>query len=236
MNFKVSVKRVFKDLQHIFYPHNCIACGTDVLQTNQVVCVQCFQQLPFTHFEDFARNPVEKTFYGRARIEEAAAVLYFTKHSMVQKLMFELKYRSNENAGLFLGNMIGNAMLHSDRFRNIDLLIPVPINEKRLRQRGYNQADILIAGLQQKIFIPSSETAVTRSLFTETQTHKDRTGRWQNMQTVFSVPQPDALLNKHILIIDDVITTGATIEALVNSIHSQVECKISVIAAAWTSQ
>jgi ComF family protein len=236
MKLAETFQKTISDFLHIFYPHNCIGCGADALQTDQLLCFSCFQELPFTHFEDKAGNPVEKTFHGRAHIQNAAAALFFTKHSVVQKLMFELKYRNNQQAGIFLGRLIGNALNHSSRFQNIDLIIPMPLNEKRLKQRGYNQADVLIEGIQERISIPSSRSAVARSLFTETQTHKDRTTRWQSMQSAFSVAEPETLRHKRILIIDDVITTGATIEALVNSIHSNVECEVSVIAAAWTSQ
>jgi ComF family protein len=236
MNIKHSLKQTFNDFLHLFYPYNCIGCGTDVVNDDQQLCFNCFSELPFTHFEDRAANPVEKIFYGRSNIEQAAAVLYFTKHSIVQRLLFELKYKSNRNAGLFLGRLIGNAMMHSERFQNIDLLVPMPLNERRLKQRGYNQADILIAGIQEKISIASSSNAVIRSLYTQTQTHKDRTARWQSMEHVFKVADQNEITDKHILIVDDVITTGATMEALANCIHSHADCRISVISAAWTSQ
>jgi ComF family protein len=236
MKLTETFKKTVSDFLHIFYPHNCIGCGSDVLQLVQLLCSNCFQELPFTCFENSRINPVEKTFRGRISIDQAAAVLFFTKHSVVQKLMFELKYRNHKQAGIFLGRLLGNALNHSPFFKNVDLLIPMPLNEKRLKQRGYNQADVLIEGIQERIPISSSRTSVIRSMYTQTQTHKDRTKRWQSMQSAFSVAEPETLRNKHILIVDDVITTGATIEAMVNCIRAEVGCTVSVIAAAWTSQ
>jgi ComF family protein len=236
MKLTETFKKTVYDFLHIFYPHNCIGCGSDALQPDQLLCSGCFQELPFTYFENSAVNPIEKTFRGRVNIEHAAAVLFFTKHSVVQKLMFELKYRNHQQAGIFLGRLMGNALNYSPLFNKVDLLIPMPLNEKRLKQRGYNQADVLIEGIQERIPIPSSRTSVIRSMYTETQTHKDRTTRWQSMQSAFAVAEPETLRNKHILIVDDVITTGATIEAMINCIRGEVDCNISVMAAAWTSQ
>ncbi|TDO26629.1 ComF family protein [Sediminibacterium goheungense] len=221
-------------LIQLFFPHQCIGCKSDALALKHLLCNRCIYQLPKTGFFLHPGNPVEKAFYGRLQLEQAAALYYFTKNSLVQDLMIQLKYRGNRPAGLFLGRMMGLAMLDSGRFTDIDLLLPLPLNERKQFTRGYNQAEIICNGISEITGLPVICHALRRKQYTESQTTHGRVARWLNMEGVFEVNEPELLLNKHILLVDDVITTGATIEACGSYILSVTNTKLSVAAAAYT--
>jgi len=218
----------------LFYPHQCLGCGSDFLRLNQLLCSRCIHQLPETGFFEKGENPVEKAFYGRIRVEEAAALYYFTKNSLVQELMLQLKYKGNRDAGQFLGRMIGHALKTSGRFTGIDLLVPLPLNPKKEFKRGYNQAALICMGISEICRIPILNNAVVRKQFTESQTSQNRIARWLNMEGVFEVRDPEQLVNKHVLLVDDVITTGATLEACGSYILSVSGTRLSIAAAAYT--
>ncbi|NCI45356.1 ComF family protein [Sediminibacterium soli] len=226
--------RGLSDLLHLFYPHNCEGCGTDRVLQDQLLCAKCRQQLPATGFFGIADNPVERIFYGRCRVAAAASLYYFTKHSLLQHILVQLKYRGNRDAGTYLGRMMGHALRNTSRFAGVDMLIPLPLNEQKEYRRGYNQSAVIahaIAGVWHKKVVTD---AVTRNRFTETQTHRNRIGRWQNMQDVFDVTNAAVLANKHILLIDDVVTTGATLEACGSAIL-RAGAILSIATAAYTN-
>jgi ComF family protein len=190
--------------------------------------------LPETKFFQQPGNPVEKAFFGRLRVENAAALYYFTKQSMVQELMVQLKYHQNRHAGLFFGRMIGYALRSEPRFADIDLLVPLPLNAKKEFTRGYNQAEVICEGIHEVWPKPLLTKAIQREKFTDSQTTQNRLSRWQNMEGVFEVKQPDQLTHKHILLVDDVMTTGATLEACGQNIITLPGCKLSIATAAYT--
>ena len=200
-------------LLHLFYPHVCAGCGTDVLPAGSNICVQCIHNLPFSGFERTNDNPVEKILSGRVRFNKAAALLYFTKHSALQNIMHEFKYKGNKDLGHQLGLIMGARLLESGRFRHLEALIPLPLHESRERKRGYNQAEILCNGIAEILDLPVVTHAVKRISATETQTRKNRIERWQNMEGKFMLSDESEVTNKQILLVDDVITTGATLEA-----------------------
>jgi len=133
---------------HLFYPHICLECGTDLVSSHTVLCTACENNLPFTDFFQIENNIIEKVFWGRGEITAAGAGLFFTKDSIVQILIFELKYKQNKKAGWLLGRIIGSTIQYLDRFNTIDLLIPIPITRKKERQRGFNQSIIICEGIQ----------------------------------------------------------------------------------------
>lgn len=199
-----------------------------------MLCLQCLAKLPETNFFGAAGNPVEKTFYGRLVIQSAGAAYYFTKDSLIQHLITELKYRNNKEIGIYLGKLTALQMQKVERFNSFDCIIPLPLNEKKLHKRGYNQAALIAEGLSSVLNIPVITTAVSRKLFTETQTKKDRVSRWQSMEDVFEVNDPSLIENRHVLLVDDIITTGATIEACGNVMLQVPDLKISIATVAWT--
>jgi ComF family protein len=231
---QVPYKKYASHFLHLFYPHNCEGCGSDVIFDSQLLCAHCRHRLPETGFFLKAGNPVEKLFYGRADIQHAGSLYYFTKDSLLQHLIIQLKYRGNKEAGYFLGRMMGTALSQSEKFSTVDVLVPLPLNPKKEQLRGYNQAALLCEGIHEVWRKPMLLNAVTRTRFTETQTHQNRVSRWQNMEGVFAVTEPAALEHKHILLIDDVITTGATLEACSSSLLAMNGVRVSVGAAAYT--
>jgi ComF family protein len=223
-----------KDFLHLFFPHYCEGCGSDVVEQNELLCLQCVAKLPETKFFEASGNPVEKTFYGRIPVKAAGATYYFTKDSLMQHLISELKYRGNKKIGNYLGKLTGHALIESNRFAEIDFIVPLPLNEKKLHKRGYNQAAVIAEGIATVIEKPVLQNLVVRKHFTETQTRKDRVHRWQNMQNVFEVIDPSSIENKQILLVDDIITTGATLEACGVTLLKVPGLTLHIASVAWT--
>lgn len=228
------IKRSAQSFLQLFYPHHCLGCGADHIHKNEHLCGKCIHFLPDTGFFRDPRNPVERCFDGRLPIQAAAARYYFTKDSLIQQLLFALKYKGNKDAGLFLGRMMGYSLKESERFQEIDLIVPLPLNRIKEFKRGYNQAAVICQGIQDVWFKPVLTDVVIRKRFTETQTRQNRIARWQNMEGVFEVTQPKKIIQKHILLVDDVITTGATLEACGSYILSVTGTRLSIAAAAYT--
>jgi len=207
------LKALKDSLLHLAFPHVCEGCGTDNLQAEHLLCLRCLSSLPKTNFHLHANNPIEKMFWGRIALSKATAQYYFTKESMMQRLMHQFKYKANKEVGIYLGKLMGLAMAESNRFSNIDALVPLPLHKSKEHKRGYNQAALLCEGLSGVLNKPILNNIVTRTAHTETQTRKNRIQRWQNMEGKFDLINPSAIENKHLLLIDDVVTTGATLEA-----------------------
>lgn len=198
---------------HIIYPHICAGCGTDILPATSQLCIKCIHDLPLTYFEKHTNNPIEKIFAGRLRFQEATAQMYFNKHTVLQRLLHQFKYKGNKNLGHQLGLIMGYQLLESGRFKRVDALIPLPLHHSKERMRGYNQANILCNGIAEILKVPVINDAVVRTQATETQTRKNRVERWQNMEGKFMLKDSTGLQNKNVLLVDDVVTTGATLEA-----------------------
>ena len=207
------LKNIFSDAFHLAYPHVCTGCGSDLLNKENLLCLHCINNLPNTNFAAFANNPVEKTFWGRIPVAAAHSQYYFAKESLIQHLIHQLKYKGNTAIGFYMGELMGNTLLASNRFGNIDAIIPLPLYPDKERKRGYNQATVICEGIAAAMHIPVLKNNVIRQRFTETQTRKHRTERWENVEGSFVVTNPAALKGKNILLVDDVITTGATLEA-----------------------
>lgn len=174
--------------------------------------MKCMEAMPETGFELHPENPVEKIFRGRIKIHAASAQYYFTKESLMQHLMHQFKYKENKELGLQLGRLMGEQIKKSNRIA-ADALIPLPLYADKERKRGYNQATILCEGMAAALQIPVLDKAIIRPLHTETQTKKGRVERWRNIEGKFLLQRPESIQNKHVLLVDDVITTGATLES-----------------------
>jgi len=225
---------LFSSLVHLFYPHVCEACGRDLVRTEQVLCLHCSRRLPATGFQQHPHNPVEKIFWGRVNIRNAMAAYYYTQASTLQKLIHQFKYHQRKDVALHLGRQMGLMLLQSTWLYEIDCIIPVPLYAARERQRGYNQAALLangIAGVVQKPLLPH---AVQRTVHISSQTRKNRMDRWENVSGVFAVKKPGALQGRHVLLVDDVITTGATTEACSQALVA-AQATVSICALAFTS-
>lgn len=213
-----------------------MGCGSDLLPDNELLCLRCINDLPHTEFEKHPNNPIERIFIGRLPIVAATSGFYFSKGELVQNLIHDLKYKGNKDAGIYLSEMMGNSMVSTDRFKNIDYLIPLPLFAEKEYKRGFNQADIVCNGLSNMMNIPVLTKNVVRIRFTETQTKKHRTERWDNVFDSFKVTNQSVLENKHILLVDDVITTGATLDACAQVLNQIKGIKISIATLATASK
>ena len=226
------LKKLLTAATHLFYPHLCIGCGSDLLPHTSLLCLSCINDLPHTYFETYANNPIERMFIGRVPLVAATSGFYFSKGELVQYLIHELKYKGNKEAGIYLSEIMGTKMLESNRFNNIDYLIPLPLFAEKEYKRGFNQAEIVCQGLSTGMNIPTLVKNVVRIRFTETQTKKHRTERWDNVNESFKVTDATVLKNKHILLVDDVITTGATLDACAQVLSKIEGLKISIATLA----
>ncbi|MCF6169241.1 phosphoribosyltransferase family protein [Lutibacter sp.] len=223
-----------KDVFNIFFPEVCLCCYEALSYNESTVCLTCRHDLPLTHFSFEKNNLVEKSFYGRVQIIAATALFYFFKKGKIQQLIHELKYNKQQQVGNFIGNWLGEEMTESNRFKNIDYIIPVPLHRKKLKIRGYNQVAHFGKSLEKKLQIPYNETFLIKISSTKTQTKKLRLDRWKNVQELFVVQNKSHLENKHILLIDDIITTGATLEACCKAFENIKNLKISIACMAYT--
>ena len=217
----------------LYFPKNCPACGRPLRLFGANICGRCSQNLPETHFFEAPNNPIEKIFYGRLPISAGAAAWYFHKNSALQALLFQLKYKSNKDVGLFIGKQMGALLAASERFSSIDALVPVPLHPQALSKRGFNQAELICEGIGQVWHKPVLTGAIARTKHTSTQTKQTRAERWDNMEDAFTIKDPTSINGKHLLIIDDVITTGATIEACGKTLLTIKDVRVSVAAAAY---
>ncbi len=233
INFKANI---LSPLAHLFYPHVCAGCGSDLVEQDNFICLQCINDLPHTNFAMHSSNAVEKIFWGRLPITAAMSEFYFTKGTIIQNLIHEFKYKGNKDIGNYLGTIIGRSLQNSNRFQQIDAIIPLPLFADKEFKRGYNQATILCNGISEITGVAVIKNNVLRKKFTETQTKKHRTERWQNVEGSFIVTNADELQGKNILMVDDVVTTGATLEACGQEILNITETKLSIATLAFASK
>lgn len=209
-----------------------MSCGNALNQQEETICVSCQLKLPKTGFHMHAENPVSRIFWGRVNIEAATSFLFFSKQGKVQNLIHQLKYRRQTNVGMLLGELFGNDLQESSFFDNIDFIIPVPLHQKKLRKRGYNQSMVIAEGMNRSMGTEIF-TGLQRKMHSSTQTKKSRYERWENVKDIFEIINPEKLENKYILLIDDVLTTGATLEACATILSEVPDIKISIATLAY---
>tara|TARA_R110001583_G_scaffold37702_2_gene122419 strand:+ start:1281 stop:1967 length:687 start_codon:yes stop_codon:yes gene_type:complete len=223
-----------KEIFNIFYPEICLCCKDQLTTNEKIVCIKCRHELPTTNFTGEKNNLIEKIFYGRVRIKEATSLFYFLKKGTIQQLIYELKYNNQQQVGNFIGAWLAEEILASKRFKTIDCIIPVPLHKKKLKKRGYNQVTIFGKILAKKLNIPFYENVLIKTTATKTQTKKLRLDRWKNAEHQFKIQNVEVIENKHILVIDDIITTGATLEACILSLNTAQNSTISIATMAYT--
>ncbi len=231
----VTLKEIKHSFLHLLFPHVCTGCGSDLLNESNELCMRCIDAMPETNFELYPDNPVEKLFWGRLPLAAATAQFYFTKESLMQHLLHQFKYKNNKDIGFQLGKIMGEQIKRSGRLE-VDALIPLPLFPAKEKRRGYNQATILCDGMAETMNIPVLNKVITRPQHTETQTKKGRIERWKNMEGKFILADPAAISNKHILLVDDVITTGATLEACGNELLKAENVQLSVASLCIASR
>lgn len=224
--------KTLKEFLHLFYPQICAICEEQLVLNEKIICTLCRHDLPLTNFISFEENPLIQTFYGRVTIEKAYSLLFFRKKGVTQKIIHELKYHGNQEIGVFFGDWLGEIIVENGGFKDVDFIIPVPLHPKKMQKRGYNQVTKFGQKLSEHLKVPFLENKLTRVSATKTQTFKARFERFSNIDTKFLLVNPAFFDDKHILLIDDVITTGATLESCANEFHKSKNCKISILTMA----
>jgi len=221
------------DLLKLFFPNNCLACGQALVRQEEVICLECNFKLPRTGFHLHEENPIARVFWGRVNMEAATSFLFFNKGGNVQQLIHNLKYRGKKSVGIYLGKLFGGALNESVLYASIDLIIPVPLHPKKQHQRGFNQSTVIAEGLSAAMKKPVVDDNLIRLVHTSSQTKKSRYKRWENVKDVFGIVRTYELEGKHILLVDDVLTTGATLEACAQKLLEIEDTKVSTVTLAY---
>ena len=206
---------MFSDFVGLIFPRACLACQEPLARGEEHICTICRAQLPYTDYHHLApaANPLARRFWGKLPIQHTLSYLRFQKHGRVQHLLHQLKYRGQQDVGRILGRWYGHELSEAGFQAAFDLIVPVPLHASKLAKRGYNQADSFAEGLAVGLQLPWQAAALHRVTNTKSQTRKNRMQRWQNVETVFEVAEPSLIRNQRVLVVDDVLTTGATLEA-----------------------
>ena len=231
----MNIKFQLNSLLHLFYPTICYACNCNQRDDDEMICMECFSNLPYTGFETIPENATEKLFWGRIPISFACSIFYFEKDNMIQHVVHHIKYNNEKNLGTYMGKLMGVKIKPLLKAHEIDYIIAMPLHPKKEKKRGYNQAALLCNGIKEICQVNYHENAILRIQHTQTQTKKSRIERWQNVSDVFDIPNPNAIKGKNILIIDDVITTGASTEACGQTLLHHGAKSISICGLAHTS-
>lgn len=223
---------MFKSFVNLFFPTVCAGCNSFLLLNENVICTVCRHEIPITNHHLNPENEAFKKFYGRVPVESVSALLYFHKKGIVQQLIHNLKYRGHQEIGSAIGNWFAEDLKTLEIIKNVDEIIPVPLHKKRFRERGYNQVTTFSKALSKNLVIPYNSTILFRNIYSKTQSKKDLLDRNEATSTVFDVAFSEKNHNKHFLLIDDVITSGATLEACAKALLKIPGAKISIITIA----
>lgn len=230
-----AIVQPIRNLADLFYPRLCLACQKNLVSVETSICIHCNYNLRPTNYHTITPNPVLERFWGRVELEHAAAAYSFSKGGLLQQLIHQLKYENKPQIGLELGKMYGEALKNTAPYSTVDYIIPVPLHPKKKHLRGYNQAAMLAKGLALSMEKQWSSDYLIRIDNTETQTKKSRLDRFSNVENAFSINNEKAIEGKHLLLVDDVITTGATLEACAQTLLRIPHVKVSVVAVALAS-
>ncbi|MFT3884593.1 MAG: phosphoribosyltransferase family protein [Flavobacteriales bacterium] len=220
------------DVIGLFFPRRCSACDQALMIFEHSICFACVSDLPRTRFHDDPRNKVELLFGGRVKLEAASAFLQFTPGGMVQRMLHRLKYRGDREVGLELGRRMAEDVMASPRFSTVDTVMAVPLHPRKQRQRGYNQSQVLVDGLRTAWPLRKGGDGLLRTVRTSTQTKRGRMDRWTNVGGAFDLADQEPLRDAHVLLVDDVITTGATLEACIQALQRVPGTRVSVLTCA----
>ncbi len=224
---------LWDDFISLLFPRLCYACGNHLLRNENLICTECYVIIPRTNYHKINENPLEQLFWGRCVIEKAAAFSFYNKGSRIRNLIHNLKYNGIQEVGFEVGRIYGLSLRDTGFTDDIDLIVPVPLHPSKKRARGYNQSDTISDGISSATGLKVDKNALVRSKVSPTQTKRSRYERWTNVEGIFSVPDPEKLTGQHILLVDDVITTGSTIESCANELLRVEGVKVSAVALAF---
>lgn len=230
MNFLYDL---WEDFIGLLFPRICYGCGNHLMRNESLICTECYVMIPRTDYHNQNNNPVAQLFWGRCNIEKAAAFSYYNKGSRIRSLIHHLKYNGIREVGPELGKIYGASLKSSGFTDDIDIIIPVPLHPSKERTRGFNQSELISQGLAEATGISVETGVIVRIEKSQTQTKRSRYERWTNVEGIFGVKNPEKLEDRHILLVDDVITTGSTIESCTNELLKIKGVKVSVIALAY---
>jgi len=216
----------------LFFPPLCAACDGVLLHQEHLLCASCSFRLPVNDQHLFAENEAVRRLRGKADVSMASAYLSFTKSSSVQSLIHKLKYQRRRDVGLFLGEQLGRELAKSPLYATVDLIVPIPIHKKKLRIRGYNQSEQIALGISKAMGLPVDTQSFVRSVHKESQTRQQRLDRYENVENVFACADPERIKDRHILLVDDVLTTGATMASAIATLKKAAGCEVSVATLA----
>ena len=220
------------DLIDLIFPRHCCVCGETLSRQERDICLNCLYTLP--KIEPHHKKEIEQTFWGKIDIERAASFMYYRKGSPYNALMHKLKYKDAPEVGTRLAEMAAKELMDSGFFDGITRIVPLPLSKKKLRKRGYNQSEYIARGLSEVTGIPVDTRLVKRNIPNETQTHKNRDERWENVKGIFSADTGQMLGNEHILLVDDILTTGATLCSCAGTLQQHSDCRTSIFTLAYT--
>ena len=220
------------DLIDLIFPRRCAVCGEVLSRQERYICLNCLYTLP--KIEAHHKIEIEQTFWGKVDIERAASFMYYRKGSPYNALMHKLKYDNSPEVGTYIAEMAAKELLESDFFNGITRIVPLPLSKSKQRKRGYNQSEYIAKGVSNVTGIPIDTRLIVRDIPNETQTHKNRDERWENVKDIFSVTIPYTLNNEHILLVDDILTTGATLCSCATTMRKWYNCKVSIFTLAYT--
>lgn len=230
-----KVVNLAKDFLNLLVPSKCLSCGFNLLEFEKFVCKSCLNKIPKTRFHELNENNVSRIFFGRVHLQHAFSTYYFYKGSILQRLIHEVKYKGAKELAYELGKEMAFDIVDTDFVKSIDLVIPVPLHPRKEKKRGYNQSDWLASGFADTLKITYSKNVLKRAHYTSTQTKKTREQRWDNVKDAFKVAGEVSVKNKHVLIIDDVLTTGATLESCASKLLGHEGTKVSIVTLAFAS-
>lgn len=226
------MSHLIADFLNLLYPNLCIICGENLMKHENQICLACLNSMPRTNYHLIKDNPVEKRFWGKVPVFKATSYFFFTKGSPYQKLLHELKYKGNKEVGTVIAQHAASELLENNFFSGIDFIIPVPLHPKKYIARGYNQSECIGLGLSKILGKPQFTQLLIRVKENTTQTKKSVYDRYVNTAGIFELTDKDALAGKHILIVDDVLTTGSTLEAAIQTLQEADNVTISVFTLA----
>ncbi len=223
-----TLTKHFVDLLEFFYPALCVTCGNRLVTQEKYLCFECWNDLPLTNYHFQKGNKVEQLFWGRTSIEFATAFFTYKKGSKYQQLVHFIKYKGMKELGFETGRRFGFSLTEADHFKSVDIIVPVPLHPLKQKKRGFNQSEWIAKGISDAMKKPLIVNNLKRNIHTSTQTRKNRFERWENVENIFDVTVPDKFNNKHILLVDDVVTTGSTLEACANQLLKIDSAKVSI--------
>ncbi len=225
--------RGLQDVGDLFLPRRCAGCDEVLMEHEAALCGTCEEDLPRTRFHDDPGNPVERVLWGRVPVDAATAFLHFDKHGRVQRMLHRLKYKGDRAIGVELGRLLGRELHASGRFADTEVVLPVPLHPRKERERGYNQSAVLAEGLREALGIVDGGHRLVRVVHTTSQTRKGRLDRWLNVKEAFALHDPEGLKGRRVLLVDDVVTTGATLEGCIRALRTAPDVQVRIATVAF---